>query len=80
MKYKWWFIQIVLTLVSGFFLVFGYELLVGSYSLNDPFSFIMTFFAASFVILISAALLISFVIKMVRVYRQIKNQSHNHPS
>lgn len=80
MKYQWWLLQIIMTMVSAFFLIFGCDLLVGAYSLPDPFSFIMTFFAASFVILISLALMISFLIKMVRVYRQIKNQPHNTPS
>ena len=73
MKYTWWLLQAALTLVSAFFLVFGIDLMRAAYALKDPFSFIMTFFAASFVILISLALCISFIIKMVRVYRQIKN-------
>ncbi|MDA3792013.1 MAG: hypothetical protein PF503_26380 [Desulfobacula sp.] len=77
MKYTWWLVQIIMTLLSGFFLVFGVDLMTGSYSLNDPFSFIMTFFAASFVILISLTLFISFPIKMIRVYRQIKHQANN---
>lgn len=75
MKYSWWFFQFIMTLVSVFFLIFGLDLLIGAYSLNDPFSFVMTFFAASFVILISLALMISFLIKMIRVYRHIKNNT-----
>jgi len=75
MKYYWWLLQIVLTLVSGFFLFFGINMMAGAYSLNDPFSFMMTFFAASFVILISLTLFISFPIKMIRVYRQINHES-----
>lgn len=75
MKYYWWLLQIVLTLVSGFFLFFGVNMMAGAYSLNDPFSFMMTFFAASFVILISLTLFISFPIKMIRVYRQINHES-----
>ncbi len=67
----WWFVQIILTLASVFFLVFGIDLVIGSYTLADPYSFIMTFFAASFIILISIALTASFIIKMIRVYRQI---------
>ena len=77
MKYTWWLFQVIMTLVSGFFLIFGFDLIIGSYSLNDPFSFIMTFFAASFVILISLTLIISFLIKMIRVYRQINRQADN---
>ncbi len=73
MKYTWWIFQTVMLLVSVFFLVFGIDLLMASYSLGNPFRFIMTFFAASFIILISLTLGISFVIKMVRVRRQLKN-------
>jgi len=82
MKYTWWLFQVILMLVSGFFLIFGVQLLIGSYSLKDPFSFIMTFFAASFIILISLALVITFLIKMVRVYRHINHQTNSkkHPS
>ena len=77
MKYTWWLVQIIYTLVSGFFLFFGSDMLAGSYSLNDPFSFMMTFFAASFVILISLALFLSFPIKMIRVFRQINHETDN---
>ena len=77
MKYTWWLLQIFLALVSVFFLIFGINLIMGSYSLSDPFSFIMTFFAASFVILISLTLLISFLIKMIRVYRQLHHHAKN---
>ncbi|WP_299976789.1 hypothetical protein [Desulfobacula sp.] len=80
MKYTWWIFQVSMMLVSIFFLVFGFDLIIGSYSLNDPFSFIMTFFAASFVILISLALSISFLIKMISVYRHINNQANNNQS
>lgn len=72
MKYTWWIFQALMAAVCGFFLVFGIDLLRNAYSLEDPFNFIMTFFAASFIILISLTLFISFIIKMVRVFKQIK--------
>ncbi len=75
LKHTWWIFQILLLLVSVFFFLFGLDLLISSYQLPDPFSFIMTFFAASFVLLISAALVITFLIKMIRVYRRIRNHS-----
>ncbi len=75
MKHTWWIFQVLLLLVSIFFFLFGLDLLVSAYRLQDPFSFIMTFFAASFVLLISAALAITFLIKMIRVYRRIRNHS-----
>ncbi len=71
MKFGWWIFQIAMTLLSGFFLIFGYDLMRGAYTLKDPFSFIMTFFAASFILLISGTLIITFIIKMVRVYKHL---------
>ena len=68
----WWIRQIVLVLMGSFFLYYGIELLISSYGLKDPYSFIMTFFASNFIILISAALVIGFVYRMVVVYRHIK--------
>jgi hypothetical protein len=55
--------------VSGLFLAFGIHLLAASYRLNDPFSFVMTFFASNLMILISAVGVIAFVIRMVQLYR-----------
>ncbi len=72
MKYLWWTAQVLCILISLFFLVFGIDLIRGAYGLNDPFSFIMTFFAASFIILISLTLALVFIIKMIRVYRRLK--------
>jgi len=64
--------QTALTILSIFFTLFGIDLLMGSYSLKDPFNFIMTFFAASLIILISTTLTAGFIIKMVRVYKNVK--------
>ena len=69
----WWIRQIILILLGIFFLYYGVELLVASYRLNDPYTFIMTFFASNFIILISAALVFGFAYRMVTVYRQLKN-------
>jgi len=69
----WWIWQIVLIILGTFFLYYGVELLIASYELNNPFTFIMTFFASNFIILISAALIFGFIYRMVAVYRQLKN-------
>ena len=68
----WWIRQIVLILLGSFFLYYGVELLISSYGLNDPYTFIMTFFASSFIILISATLIFCFAYRMISVYRQLK--------
>ncbi|MBF0258404.1 MAG: hypothetical protein HQK62_06135 [Desulfamplus sp.] len=76
MKYYWWILQTALTLISIFFILFGINLLMGSYTLKDPFNFIMTFFAASLMILISLTLAAGFIIKMVRVYKNLNSNQH----
>ncbi len=55
--------RIALGIVEVFFLLFGIYLLLLSYHLTDPMSFIMTFFASNLVILISAVLLLGLVLK-----------------
>ena len=73
MKYTWWIFQILMMLASLFFLVFGVDLMRATYALDNPDNFIMTFFSASFIILISLTLAISFLIKMIRVFKRIRN-------
>jgi hypothetical protein len=65
-------VQGVLALIAIFFILFGINLLYMAYQISDPFSFIMTFFAANFIILISAALLLGFILKMVAVIRKTR--------
>nr|WP_281432357.1 hypothetical protein [Desulfatitalea alkaliphila] len=45
----------------------GIQVLIGAYRLTDPFSFVLTFFAANFIILISAALSLGFALRLLRV-------------
>lgn len=71
----WWIRQIILILIAGFYLVFGIQLLVSAYQLNDPGNFILTFYASNFMILISAALLVGFFYRLVVAYRRSKNAS-----
>jgi hypothetical protein len=69
-KIGWWVRQAGLILLGGFFLYFGIVVLVGAYALDNPITFIMTFFASNFIILISAALIAGFVIRLVTVIRR----------
>ena len=66
MSLWWWFGQLLLTGIAVFFVCFGITVLVASYDLGDPFSFIMTFFAASLMILISLVMVLGFVLRMRR--------------
>jgi hypothetical protein len=63
----WWLGQLLLTAVACFFACFGILLLVGAYGLKDPYAFIMTFFGASLMILISLVMAMGFVVRMHRV-------------
>jgi uncharacterized integral membrane protein len=60
-----WAFHVVLALIAVFFILFGINLLYMAYQITDPFSFVMTFFASNLIILISAALLLGFILKMV---------------
>ena len=60
-----WISNIILALIALFFIIFGIDLLYMAYQINEPFSFIMTFFASNLIILISATLLLHFVLKIV---------------
>jgi TRAP-type C4-dicarboxylate transport system permease small subunit len=57
--------HLVLALIAVFFILFGINLLYMAYQILDPFSFVMTFFASNLIILISAALLLGFILRIV---------------
>ena len=69
----WWVRQIILVAIAGFYLVFGIQLLVSAYGLNDPTSFIFTFYASNFMILFSGALLVGFIYRLVVTYRRTRS-------
>ena len=55
-----------LLLISIFFLLFGVNVLISAYRINDPFAFVMTFFASNFIILISASVAAGIGIRLWR--------------
>lgn len=56
----------MLALGSFFFLLFGAYVLIASFFLNDPLYFIMSFFASTLMILISAAILAGPLVRMAK--------------
>ena len=58
---------------GAFFLLFGVHLLVCAYQLDDPFSFVMTFFASNLIILISATIMVGLAIRLVGSFRKPKD-------
>jgi len=67
-----------LALIAIFFILFGINLLYMAYQIPDPFSFIMTFFASNLIILISAALLLGFVLKVVATIKKERQEKTLH--
>lgn len=65
----WWGKICTTGIVSIFFLMFGIETLMGSYSLNNPLEFIMYFFSSNLIILIS---LVGIIYSVVRIHLFIK--------
>jgi nitrogen fixation/metabolism regulation signal transduction histidine kinase len=69
-----WAPQFVLALIAIFFILFGIDILYMAYQITDPFSFVMTFFASNLVILISATLLLGFILKMVATIKRERQE------
>jgi hypothetical protein len=76
----WWIRQIILIGIAGFYLVLGIQLLVSAYQLNEPATFILTFYASNFMILFSGALLVGFIYRLVVTYRRSKKAPPQSPT
>ena len=73
-KYFWWIWQTFLIVLSAFFLVMGIMICIYSYQLNNPFHFILSFFASNLIILISAVIFAGLIYRMVGVYKLINKK------
>ena len=67
--------QTGLVLTAVFFFYFGIQVLLSAFALKEPFSFILTFFASNFIILISATLLAGFLIRINAFFKGRKKGS-----
>ena len=52
-SYIWWGKNILIAFLSVIFLIFGIETIIGAFHLHNPIEFIMYFFSASLIILVS---------------------------
>lgn len=52
-SYLWWGKNILIAVFSVIFLIFGIETIIGAFHLHNPIEFIMSFFSASLIILVS---------------------------
>ena len=75
MRGIWWGRTILIAMVSFFFLVFGIETLIGSFSFTNPLEFIVCFFAASFMVLISIVGIIYPTIQVYALFKPLKRDN-----
>jgi len=64
MNYLVWIKNIIILLVSVFFLMIGINTLLGSFKLNNPMEFVMYFFSASLLILVCIVGVIYFFFRL----------------
>jgi hypothetical protein len=75
-SYFWWIKIILLVFFSLFFLIFGIETLIGAFHLKNPLEFIMYFFSASLMILVSVVGIL-YPVFQVHAYRKAGKVDHN---
>lgn len=68
----WWIRFIFFSAVAAFFLHFGVYQMFLAYRIQHPAEFLISFFSASFIILISGTLLFAFIWRMVMRVRDRK--------
>jgi len=68
----WWALNLFIGMVSLFFLARGINVLVYSYTLNNPLEFIMYFFSSSMLILVSA---VGVIYCAFKIFRRIKGEA-----
>jgi hypothetical protein len=76
-KYFWWIWQLILMIVTGFFLVLGIEVFIYAYRLKNPYHFILSFFASNLMIMISVVILAGIIYRMIGVIRLIRNKEED---
>ena len=67
----WWISKLVIGIVSLFFFARGIDVLVHSYSLNNPAEFLMYFFSSSMLILVSA---VGIIYTAVRIFKRVRGE------
>ncbi len=72
----WWSCQAGLIMFAGFFLVFGIQLCIEAYRLENPYFFILTFFSSNLIILISGVILIGLLLRIISVYRFMRPKTN----
>jgi hypothetical protein len=75
--YVWWGKHILIAFFALFFFVFGIETLIGSFLLKNPLEFIMYFFSASLMVLIS---LVGILYPTLKIHAHFKTRKNSNDS
>jgi len=70
-----WVRNILIGVLSSFFLFWGITLLISAYNMKNPMEFIMVFFASNFIVLISGCGVLYAVLHLRRSYREKNSPS-----
>jgi hypothetical protein len=70
----WWGRNIFLAMLSLFFLLFGIETLISSFYLKNPLEFIVYFFSASFMVLVS---LVGIIYTAIHIHALFKSRNRD---
>jgi ABC-type antimicrobial peptide transport system permease subunit len=62
--------DILIGILSSFFLFWGITLLLSAYSLKNPLEFIMLFFSSNFIILISGTGILYAAFRLWRIFKE----------
>jgi hypothetical protein len=67
--------NILIGILSTFFLFWGITLLLSAYNLKNPLEFIMVFFASNFIVLISGCGILFAAFRLWKLYGESRNPS-----
>ncbi|MCD6485934.1 MAG: hypothetical protein J7K35_01200 [Syntrophobacterales bacterium] len=67
----WWIFKLVIGIASLFLFIRGVEVLIGSYTLNNPAEFLMYFFSSSMLILMSA---VGIIYSAVKIFKRVRGE------
>ncbi|UCD70994.1 MAG: hypothetical protein JSW70_08315 [Syntrophobacterales bacterium] len=73
----WWAYHIFILLICMGFLILGIKMLRGAYGMQSPLNFFIAFFGSSMMILVSGALIVGFLIKIILRWRGAVNNQLN---
>jgi len=68
----WWISKTFIGIASLFLFIRGFEVLIGSYTLDNPSEFLMYFFSSSMLILMSA---VGIIYSFIRIFKRIRGES-----